>query len=78
MSNSTRTDTLIMQAIRVIQRTRHGSAKTRHNHIKEARRFVETIRVLGYGVKRWKNVTNKHVGEAVDKWKDEGLQVALG
>ncbi len=76
MSNSTRTDTLIMQAIRVMKRTRHGSAKTRHNHIKEARRFVETIRELGYGVKRWKNVTNKHVQEAVDKWKDDGLKVA--
>ena len=76
MSNSTRTDTLVMQAIRIIQKSRYGSAKTRHNHIKEARRFVGTIRELGYGVKRWKNVTNKHVQEAVNKWKEERLQVA--
>ncbi|BBO77367.1 integrase [Desulfosarcina widdelii] len=76
MSNSTRTDTLVMQAIRIIQKSRFGSAKTRHNHIKEARRFVDTIRELGYGVKRWKNITNKHVQEAVNKWKEEGLQVA--
>jgi site-specific recombinase XerC len=76
MSKSTRTDTLVMQAIRGVQRNRQGSAKTRHNHIKEARRFVNTIRGLGYGVKRWKNISNKHVHQAVNKWKDEGLQVA--
>ena len=76
MSNSTRTDTLVMQAIRVVQKNKHGSTKTRHNHIKEARRFVKTIRELGYGVKRWKNITNKHVQQAVDKWKKEGLQTA--
>ncbi len=76
MSKSTRTDTLVMQAIRGVQKNRQGSAKTRHNHIKEARRFVNTIRGLGYGVKRWKNISNKHVHQAVNKWKDEGLQVA--
>ena len=76
MSYSTRTDTLIMQAIRGVKRHRIGSAKTRHNHIKEARRFVNTIRDLGYGVQRWRNISNKHVHEAVDRWKDEGLQVA--
>ena len=71
MSNSTRTDTLIMQAIRGVKRYRRGSAKTRHNHIKEARRFVNTIRQLGYGVQRWKNISNKHVHQAVNKWKQE-------
>jgi len=76
MSNSTRTDTLVMQAIRVVQKNKHGSTKTRHNHIKEARRFVNTVRELGYGVKRWKNITNKHVQQAVDKWKEDGLQTA--
>ncbi len=76
MSNSTRTDTLVMQAIRGVKRQRIGSAKTRHNHIKEARRFVNTIRGLGYGVQRWRNISNKHVGNAVQKWQDEGLQVA--
>ena len=76
MSNSTRTDTLVMQAIRGVKRYRRGSAKTRHNHIKEARRFVNTIRQLGYGVQRWKNISNKHVHQAVNKWKQEGLQVA--
>ncbi len=67
MSNSTRTDTLIMQAIRVIKKTRRGSSKTRHNHVKEARRFVNTIRELGYGVQRWKNISNKHVRK---QWND--------
>lgn len=76
MSNSTRTDTLIMQAIRGVKRHRTGSAKTRHNHIKEARRFVNTIRDLGYGVQRWKNISNKHVHEAVIKWQQEKLEVA--
>ncbi len=76
MSNSTRTDTLVMQAIRGVKRSRNGSAKTRHNHIKEARRFVNTIRDLGYGVQRWKNISNKHVHEAVIKWQQEDLQVA--
>ena len=76
MSKSTNTDTLVMQAIRGVKRYRGGSAKTRHNHIKEARRFVNTIRELGYGVKRWKNITNKHVGNVVQKWQNEGLQVA--
>ncbi len=76
MSNSTRTDTLVMQAIRGVQKNRRGSAKTRHNHIKEARRFVHTIRELGYGVQRWKNISNKHVHEAVHKWQQKGLQVA--
>jgi hypothetical protein len=78
MSNSTRTDTLIMQAIRGVKRYRRGSAKTRHNHIKtrhnhikEARRFVYTIRQLGYGVQRWKNLSNKHVHQAVNKWQQE-------
>ncbi|MGD8702585.1 MAG: phage integrase N-terminal domain-containing protein, partial [Desulfosarcina sp.] len=76
LSNSTKTDTLVMQAIRGIKKSRSGSAKTRHNHIKEARRFVKTIRELGYGVKRWKNVTNLHIQKAVNKWKEEGLQAA--
>ena len=76
MSNSTRTDTLVMQAIRVVQKNKQGSAKTRHNHIKEAKRFVKTVRELEYGVQRWKNITNKHVQQAVDKWKEEGLQTA--
>jgi len=76
MSNSTRTDTLVMQAIRGINKHRQGSTKTRHNHIKEARRFVNTIRRLGYGVQRWKNITNKHVHEAVIRWQQEGLKVA--
>ena len=76
MSNSTRTDTLVMQAIGVVQNSKHGSTKTGHNHIKEARRFVNAVRELGYGVKRWKNITNKHVQQAVYKWKEEGLQTA--
>ena len=76
MSKSTNTDTLVMQAIRGVKRHRRGSAKTRHNHIKEARRFVNTIRGLGYGVKRWKNISNKHVGNVVKRWQNEGLQVA--
>jgi len=30
----------------------------------------------GYGVKRWKNVSNVHVQKAVNRWKEEGLQTA--
>ena len=80
MSKSTRTDALIMQAIRGVKRYRRGSAKTRHNHIKtrhnhikEARRFVYTIRQLGY-VQRWKNLSNKHVHQAVNKWHKRNQQ----
>ncbi|MEX1330621.1 MAG: integrase domain-containing protein [Desulfobacterales bacterium] len=58
------------------KKNKHGSTKTRHNHIKESRRFVKTVRDLGYGVKRWKNITNKHVQQAVDEWKKKGLQTA--
>jgi hypothetical protein len=41
MSNSTRTDTLVTQAIRVVKKNKHGSAKTRHNHIKEVRKRLK-------------------------------------
>jgi len=47
----TRTDPLITGAIKAIKSARNGSAKTQHNHIQEAKRFTETLRQLGYGVR---------------------------
>lgn len=55
---------------------RHSSFKTRYNHLKEALRFVDVLRILGYGVKYWKNITNKHVQKVVDYWADKGLAVS--
>lgn len=53
-----------------------GSAKTTYNHKKEAAGFVKVLRSLGYGVKEWVNVTNKHVAVAVEKWKSDDLSAA--
>lgn len=50
-----------------------GSSKTRENHLRETSRFVETLRGLDYKVEKWENVTNKHMGAVVDKWKEDGL-----
>jgi site-specific recombinase XerD len=69
----TRTDSLITGAIKAIKAAKNGSAKTQHNHIQEAKRFTETLRLLGYGVKQWKNLSNKHVGAVVKEWKNAGL-----
>jgi len=69
----TRTDSLVTGAIKAIKAAKNGSAKTRHNHIQEAKRFTETLRHLGYGVKQWKNLSNKHVGAVVNEWKNAGL-----
>lgn len=69
----TRTDPLITGAIKAIKSARNGSAKTQHNHIQEAKRFTETLRQLGYGVRQWKNISNKHVGAVVCEWKNAGL-----
>lgn len=72
----TRTDSLITGAIKAIKSARRGSAKTQHNHIQEAKRFTETLRQLGYGVRQWKNISNKHVGAVVNSWKAKGLATA--
>jgi len=53
-----------------------GSSKTRINHLQEAKSFVKTLRELGYNVKKWSNVTNKHVGEVVREWQRQGLSTA--
>ena len=53
-----------------------GSFKTVANHKQEAVRFVGTLRELGYGVSRWDNVSNLHVGAVVESWKAEGLSLA--
>ncbi|MDY6895615.1 MAG: integrase domain-containing protein [Thermotogota bacterium] len=68
------TDSLITGAINAVKREKNGSFKTRYNHIKGAIRFEKTLRELGYGVKKWCNITNKHVGAVVDRWKEEGLK----
>jgi len=47
-----------------------------YNHKKEAAGFVRTLRSLGYGVKEWSNVSNKHVAAAVEQWKADGLSAA--
>ena len=70
-----RTDSLMMGAIRAFKFTKTGSAKTRYNHLRETKRFTETLRELGFGVKRWKNISNKHVGAVVQHWKCKGLAV---
>jgi len=72
----TRTDSLITGAIKAIKSARRGSAKTQHNHIQEARRFTQTLRELGYGVKQWKNVSNKHVGAVVNSWKAKEMAIS--
>jgi integrase len=48
-----------------------GSAKTQYNHKREALRFVEALRVLGYGVERWDKLTNKHVAAVAEYWRSE-------
>lgn len=53
-----------------------GSRKTQYNHKAEAVRFVHALRSLGYGVRRWDNITNKHVASVVDYWRDRGLSTA--
>lgn len=50
-----------------------GSFKTRYNHLKEAERFVETLRELKYGVAKWDNISNKHVAAVVNRWQSDGL-----
>ena len=66
-------NSLITGAHRAVKGT-GGSFKTKHNHIRESERFIQTLRDLGYGVQQWKNITNKHVGAVVEKWKADGLK----
>lgn len=54
----------------------NGSFKTVYNHKAEASRFVDRLRELGFGVSRWENVTNKHVGAVVASWIVSGLKEA--
>lgn len=71
-----RTDTLIMRAIRAISKAKNGAFKTRYNHIQDKKHFVKAVRSAGYGVKKWENITNKHVAAAVKVWKDRDLATA--
>lgn len=60
--------------MRAATRTRYpGSSKTRVAHLKEVNQFVKELRNQGLGVKKWDNVTNKHVGAVVKSWQDRGL-----
>lgn len=70
-----RKDSLLTGAVQAVNGS-GGSHKTRYNHIKEAERFVRALRDLGYGVQRWTNITNKHVGAVVDRWREEGKAVS--
>lgn len=53
-----------------------GSAKTIHNHKVEASGFVRVLRRLGFGVKEWSNISNKHIAAAVQEWRQQELGVA--
>jgi site-specific recombinase XerD len=70
-----RTDKLLTGAIQALK-SGPGSFKTRHNHLREATRFVRTLRELGLGVQKWSNITNRHVAAVIQKWQSEGLSVA--
>lgn len=56
-------------------RRRKSGIKTRYNHIMEANRFVKELRGLGFGVKQWKNLSNKHVQAVVRVWVDRKLEI---
>ncbi len=61
--------------MRAATRTRYpGSSKTRVAHLKEVNQFVKELRNQGLGVKKWDNVTNKHIGAVVKSWQDRGLE----
>ncbi len=68
-------DPLIIGIHKGIRANRHGSYKTQHNNISEATHFVKALRELGFGVNKWKNITNKHVGAVVRHWTETGLAV---
>ena len=70
-----RTDSLVMGAIRAVKGS-GGSYKTQYNHLRETKLFVQALREVGYGVQQWKNLSNKHVGAVVDRWKAKGLKAA--
>lgn len=53
-----------------------GSAKTRHNNVKSAKRFAVTLYDLGFKVKKWQNVRNNHVAAVVEEWKKQELSLA--
>lgn len=60
--------------MRAATRTRYpGSSKTRVAHLREVNQFVRELRNHGFGVKKWDNVTSKHVGAVVKSWQDRGL-----
>ena len=52
-----------------------GSYKTVYNHRKEASRFVETLRALGFGIEKWEKLTGRHVAPVVTAWQQAGLSV---
>lgn len=68
-------DSLLTGAVEAL-RVAAGSFKTRHNHLREAQRFIGTLRAAGFGVQRWEKITNKHVGAVVTAWKKENLKTA--
>lgn len=63
-------------ALRFFSQRNDRSIKTRVNHLGDARVFARDLRELGYGVTRWKNVTNRHMGEVVKAWQDRGLKTS--
>jgi site-specific recombinase XerD len=50
------------------------SERSQSLHKDEAHRFVDELKDLGFGVTKFENLTNKHVGSVVTSWIDKGLQ----
>ncbi|EPR43550.1 putative integrase [Desulfovibrio sp. X2] len=69
-------NSLLMGAHRGIK-SHGGSGKTKKNHFNEAKRFVSTLHQLGFGVRKWENVSMKHVAAVVGHWLNiDGLTAA--
>ncbi len=53
-----------------------GSGKTVKAHKEEAMRFASELREAGYGVKRWDNLTSKHLAVVAERWVDQELKAS--
>ena len=47
-----------------------GSGKTVRNNKQSAELFVRALRDMGYGVEKWTNLRNRHIGDVVQYWLD--------
>lgn len=69
-------DSLTEGAIKAYKNNNAGSAKTKYNHLRESLRFVDELRSCGAGVKKWSNISNKHVSQVVQSWRERGLETS--